>query len=139
MVVAVPTVRPVLVVDDHADSRGVVRTTLETDGFVVVEAENGREALDLLVGERQLNPCLIVLDLAMSVMSGWELLAIIRSYHRFADVPVIVTSAIAEATEALKHRAVIACFVKPVDLARLGEAVRAVTAERAPSSEEGAA
>lgn len=77
--------KPVLVVDDHEDTREMVATMLTDSGFDVVQAANGKEAIDLLVSAGQVEPCLIVLDLEMPVMTGWEFLAIMKSYHRLSS------------------------------------------------------
>lgn len=95
------TDRIVLVVDDDDDSRATLAEAIRRDGYVVVQAEHGRAALEwLLASERE--PCAIVLDLAMPVMSGWELLAILKSYHRLASIPVVVYSGREEPAESLR-------------------------------------
>jgi CheY-like chemotaxis protein len=87
---------PVLVVDDEEEMRGELREALAIQGLEVIEAANGREALDLLTSGRLPQPCLIVLDLRMPVMTGWEFLAILRSYHRLSRIPVIVLSGVSD-------------------------------------------
>jgi PAS domain S-box-containing protein len=77
----------VMVVDDDASMRGVVRKGLEKHGCRVVEAENGRVALDRLQGER---PVMILLDLMMPVMSGFEFIEEFRKDRANAGIPVIV-------------------------------------------------
>src|SRR4051794_31173751 len=67
---------PVLVVDDDADFREVVRCTLEAAGYAVRCAEDGRAALELLERER---PALVLLDLAMPRMAGEEVLRTLRA------------------------------------------------------------
>jgi two-component system KDP operon response regulator KdpE len=80
------------VVEDEEETRGELREALAVHGREVLEATNGREALELLTSGRIPEPCLILLDLRMPVMSGWEFLAIMRSYHRLSRIPVIVVS-----------------------------------------------
>lgn len=131
------TTRPVLVVDDHDDSRGLVRSILEGNGLSVVEAANGKEALDILVTQGQVEPCLIVLDLEMPVMSGWEFLAILRVYHRLSEIPVIITSGSQKQSEALKHGAVVDYLPKPVDIELLTRRVMEIASQhRAPTREK---
>jgi CheY-like chemotaxis protein len=84
----------VLVVDDDPDIRETLREVIEAEGFAVVCAESGAAALDLL--RRGLRPALVVLDLMMPAMSGWDLLAAVRADRALADLPVAVISAAGE-------------------------------------------
>ncbi|MCW2966719.1 MAG: two component transcriptional regulator, winged helix family, partial [Solirubrobacteraceae bacterium] len=77
----------ILVVDDDADIRGLVRELLERSGFLVREAADGKEALRMLYDAR---PELIVLDIAMPEMDGWQTLERIRE---MTDVPVVMLTA----------------------------------------------
>jgi signal transduction histidine kinase/DNA-binding response OmpR family regulator len=79
-----------LVVEDEPESREMMKRTLEREGWAVVEAENGREGLDR-VGEAI--PDLILLDLMMPVMDGFEFITALRSVGAWADVPVVVVTA----------------------------------------------
>ncbi len=65
---------------------------LEELGQEVVEAGNGQEAFDFLVFHPEVRVQLILLDLDMPRMTGWELLALLKSYVRFASIPVFVVS-----------------------------------------------
>ena len=79
----------ILLVEDEDAVRYEMRELLEDEGYCVEEASNGQEALDALShGEP---PDLVLLDLMMPVMDGWELLQQIEAHH--ADVPVVVTTA----------------------------------------------
>lgn len=81
----------VLLVDDDADIRESLRDLLTDEGYEVLCARDGREALDvLLAGER---PSLIVLDLIMPVMDGVEFLTHLRADPDLASLPVVVASA----------------------------------------------
>ena len=81
---------PVLVVDDDPAVRDMVRRMLEREGRKVVEAENGRAALDCL---EEANPSLILLDIMMPEMDGFEFIEEMRRNGRWARVPVIVVTA----------------------------------------------
>ena len=79
-----------LVVEDDAETRDLLRRTMEKEGWAVDEAENGRVALDR-VGER--TPNLILLDLQMPQMSGFEFVAALRKNEAWRSIPVIVVTA----------------------------------------------
>jgi CheY-like chemotaxis protein len=85
--------RVVLVVDDDVDCREMIRNALVEAGHVVLEAGDGAEALRLLLADDQPEPMLIVLDLWLPIMSGAELLRVLKGYHRLSRIPVILTSA----------------------------------------------
>ncbi len=95
----------VLIVEDDYDIREVLTEVLQDEGYQVAGAANGREALDLFnrlidlkrreggeVGDR-LGPRLILLDLMMPVMSGWQFVAEQRQISEIKDIPVVVVSA----------------------------------------------
>ena len=80
----------VLVVDDDPKSRDVLRRTLTKEGWTVAEAANGHEALDHLERGR---PALVLLDLMMPEMDGFEVLERMRREEAWRDIPVIVVTA----------------------------------------------
>jgi two-component system OmpR family response regulator len=114
----------ILVVDDSDDGREMLCSLLHNEGFTTVEAVNGQEALDILNSEEG-PPALIVLDLQMPVMSGWELLTILRSSRRFASIPVFIASGQCEAEQLMK-KPVVAFFRRPLDLVRFLSKVKEV-------------
>ncbi len=81
---------PVLVVEDQAELRELMRRILEQEGWVVAEAENGRVALDRVAENR---PALIVLDLMMPEMDGFSFLEALRQRAPWRSIPVIVVTA----------------------------------------------
>ncbi len=92
--------RCILVVEDDADTRRWLSRALEGEGWQVAEAENGRVALERLV---ETPPDLIVLDLMMPEMDGFEFLSQLRRDQTLRKVPVVVITA-AELTEADRKR-----------------------------------
>ncbi len=80
-----------LVIDDDLDIRETLREIIEAEGFPVKCASDGEEALALLA--KGFRPGLIVLDLMMPVMSGWDFLMRLREMNGLVDVPVVVISA----------------------------------------------
>ena len=101
----------ILVVDDEADIRLALKEALEWQGYRVVTASNGREALDLL--SRILLPCLILLDLTMPVMNGWEFSETLRTDKKFASIPIIVVTAYTDRVGEIGAQGTIR---KPIDL-----------------------
>ena len=81
---------PVLVVDDDAGVRQLLRRMLEPEGYVVIEAENGRAALARL-GE--VSPSAVVLDLMMPEMDGFEFVTEFRRHERWRGIPIVVITA----------------------------------------------
>jgi CheY-like chemotaxis protein len=82
--------RHALVVDDRAENREMLRRALEIEGWRVSEAGNGRTALDALaVGE----PSLILLDLMMPVMDGFEFVLEMRKRDASRAIPIVVVTA----------------------------------------------
>ena len=102
----------VLVVEDEADIRETLRDVLEMEGYRVRCAENGQEALDVL---SEMRPKLILLDLMMPVMSGYELLKRLKESSDLSTIPVTVVSAIADRS-GLQDAPVLK---KPLDLDQL--------------------
>ena len=81
---------PVLIVEDHEPTRQLVRRILEQEGVTAVEAENGRVALERL---ESCQPALILLDLMMPEMDGFELLQRLREREAWRAIPVVVVTA----------------------------------------------
>jgi len=82
--------RSILVVDDRWENRAIIVNLLEPLGFQLTEAENGQVGLEKI---RQLSPDLVITDLAMPVMNGFELLKQIRSANDLQHHKIIVSSA----------------------------------------------
>src|SRR6266550_4705799 len=85
------TVCSILVVDDQLDTRDTITDLIRNEGHTFHDASNGREAMDWLEVQSD-SPCLILLDLRMPVMDGWDFLHAIAAVPRLATIPVIVIS-----------------------------------------------
>lgn len=108
----------IVVIEDDPDLRETIRELLEIEGFSVITAENGLEGLNAI--ERTGTPCLILLDLMMPVMNGWEFLEARQRDHQsaLAQTPVAVVSAVADMAD-LAHRYGCTVLKKPVNVERL--------------------
>jgi CheY-like chemotaxis protein len=82
----------VLVVDDDADFRAVVAEVLRSERYTIREASNGQIALRMA---RERTPDLILTDLAMPAMNGWELYDALAHDEHLSRVPVVIMSAVA--------------------------------------------
>jgi CheY-like chemotaxis protein len=82
---------PVLVVEDDREQRETLCAMLDLEGFGHAEAANGREALDYL--NESPAPCVVLLDLEMPVMNGWEFRVNQLANERLSRIPVVVVTA----------------------------------------------
>lgn len=107
--------KTILVVDDVAENRAVIVEMLQPLGFVVVEATNGREGIDLALA---LKPDLVLMDSVMPEMDGNEATHRLKQIPGFKDLPVITISASAAASDReLSHQAGANAFLpKPFEL-----------------------
>ena len=111
---------PVLIVEDDADLREMMAQLLSLEGFRAMTVSNGREALQYLANGDK--PDVILLDLMMPVMDGWEFRRQQQADPELSRVPVIVLSAL-DATRASDLHAA-AFLTKPLDFDRLLALVR---------------
>ncbi len=113
----------VLIVEDDQELRDAVGQLLREEGWSTRAASNGAEALELL--HREGRPCVILLDLMMPVVNGWQFLEQRKSDGQLADIPVIVMSAYVDMPGfAAPHLPVEETLKKPLDLNRLLESVK---------------
>ncbi|HEX4039164.1 MAG TPA: response regulator [Acidobacteriaceae bacterium] len=87
---ASPRTPLILIADDRPSSRELLRLVLERAGYEVIEAEDGQDALDRA---RSGNPDLILLDLQMPGMDGYQVLAALRGEDRFQNLPILALTA----------------------------------------------
>jgi CheY-like chemotaxis protein len=107
----------VLIVEDDPDALEALGDLLDSHGYAVASARNGAEALELL-GRSPL-PGLIVLDLLMPTMDGWEFRRRQKKDPRIANIPVVVVSA----SSAAKPIDADSILRKPVNIDRLLETI----------------
>src|SRR4051794_383031 len=103
-----------LIVDDVADNRNILARRFQRHGFLISEAENGLLALDLIDRERF---DLVLLDVMMPGLNGFEVLARIRSQHGPSSLPVIMVTAMSQSADVEKALSLGAndYVTKPVD------------------------
>jgi two-component system chemotaxis response regulator CheY len=121
----------VLVVDDEADVRKVVRMTLQKAGYDVLEAENGEKAIETInAGENRLLLDVLICDIRMPKINGVEAIAYFRA--NYPRVPVIVLTGFPDADMAtsMLRQGVVDYLVKPVEGEKLRESVARAMEQR---------
>jgi CheY-like chemotaxis protein len=116
----------VLVVDDNADTRRVVRWGLERWGYHVLEAGDGRQALEVAVQNR---PDVVLMDLAMPMVDGFDAIRSIRQHPDLCGLPVIAVTAYDRAISRDKAESAGCDYYlsKPIDFNRLEMLVAKLT------------
>lgn len=107
----------ILIVEDDADLREALSEILREEGYSVAGAEHGRDALDLL--RRQKHPALILLDLTMPVMNGWQFRAEQRGDPELSGIPVVILSAGDHLAEHMVPLGIHDYIPKPIELPHL--------------------
>lgn len=112
----------VLVVDDTASIRLLIRTNLELEGYHVVEAGDGVECLQRV---EEIVPDLITVDVVMPELNGFETVAALRAREATAHVPIVMVTTQAQASDVRRGRdaGADAYVVKPFDPDRLIETI----------------
>lgn len=109
----------ILIVEDEEGIREMVQIVVEAEGYLALTAANGREAIKVLSGRAP--PCLILLDLMMPEMDGWQFLQEMEKVPEWAEVPVVVLTAYGEKAP---PSGVIGILRKPVELDALLSTLR---------------
>ena len=110
--------KSVLVVEYEDGIRETLQLALEFEGYEVHTAADGEEGLEVL--DRIRKPCLILLDLMMPGMNGWEFAVAISRSEAHKTIPIVVVSAFEEQAHGLPVRGVVK---KPIDLSTLLDVV----------------
>jgi CheY-like chemotaxis protein len=108
----------ILLVDDDLSIRTALAEILEDEGYHVVGAANGQEALRYLQQQKDA-PCLILLDLMMPIMNGWDFRREQQQDPQLASIPVVVISADNSVPQKAASLAATGYLQKPIDLERL--------------------
>jgi two-component system, cell cycle response regulator DivK len=123
--IATPLKAPVLVVDDSSDGREMLSEYLAFRGFHVVEARHGAEAIEIT---RRVHPHIILMDLTMPAMDGWEATRQLKADPATKEIIIIAVSAHAFASERASAREA-GCdgfIAKPFDLPLLADVLERV-------------
>lgn len=121
-IVAINEVSPILVVDDDPSSLDIVRTFLEARGYRVATAHDGKEALSQM---EEVRPCLVLLDVMMPGMDGWEVARVIKNHPDFGPVRIVMLTARSDFTDKQQglRSGADDYIVKPIRLEDLGTRV----------------
>jgi len=92
----------ILVADDDCDNRVIIRHVLEAAGYQVVEAVNGLEAIEMALSQK---PALILMDLSMPKLNGWEAAKRIKQTPEIAGIPIFAFTAHALTGDDVKAKA----------------------------------
>jgi CheY-like chemotaxis protein len=119
-----PSLSTVMVVDDDAATRSLIRAILEIDGHAVVEAMHGGHALEI-IGPNW--PDIVVTDLMMPVLNGADLIGRLQSEPSTAVIPIVVVSANSAHAHALRASGLVkAIVIKPFEATALAACIRVV-------------
>lgn len=116
----------ILVVDDDASVQKILKTVLESHGYQIILANNGREALELLIKREDIK--LMLLDLLMPELSGTELLNLLPQHN--INIPTIVLTGFIDEMKQIIHAKPLSILTKPFDFDLLiAEIERGLNAE----------
>jgi CheY-like chemotaxis protein len=114
-----------LIVEDNPIEREGLAAVLRAEGYGVISAANGKEALDRLQGT--LTPDIVLLDMLMSEVDGWQLLKLLKQRPEIMSLPVIIVTGLDIATPEWARSLGAAGLVrKPIDLEQLKDALARV-------------
>jgi CheY-like chemotaxis protein len=115
----------ILIVDDDPSIRFVLRLILEHEGYEVIDAAQGQQALDMLGADPL--PDLVVTDLMMPIVTGMELIQRLRAELRTAALPIVVVSGNPEHARTFKASGLVSAIInKPFNAVGLAKGIRAV-------------
>ena len=109
----------ILLVEDEADIRTILKDALEWEGYRVYTASNGKEGMEILLEIPA--PCLILLDLMMPVMNGWEFANALETHRAYAHIPIVTLSAFSDPQKRIRA---IGYMKKPLDMDALFALIR---------------
>ena len=122
----------ILIVDDNPVNRRILQFHLDGAGFETVSAKGGSEALSVLTSRSDVE--LMLVDIVMPEMNGWQLIAEVRKHAEWAGLPVIVISAYGDlpAVQKAKDLGITRFVVKPINTDYLLREIRSALREPRP-------
>jgi DNA-binding response OmpR family regulator len=119
----------VLIVDDDMFVRRLVRTLLETEGMECYEADDGKQALE---AARELRPDIIVLDVMLPSLNGYEICRTLKFDENFSDIPIVMLTSRSEPTdkETGYYTGADVYLTKPFEHKELVEAIKHLAGSR---------
>jgi len=103
----------ILIAEDHEDSREALRTLLDAFGYRVELARNGREAVEVALSRQ---PDLVLMDVMMPEVDGFQATQTLRSTHGFRQVPILALTAMEGARERVLEAGCNDYIAKPIDV-----------------------
>lgn len=118
----------IIIADDYADNRELLRVLLAGPGYEILEARDGRECIEMALAEP---PDLILIDLSMPIVDGWAVLRELRANERTRAIPCIAFTALADLNhESARQKGFDAYLSKPFKSRELIETVEHLLAGR---------
>jgi len=116
--------KKILVVEDNADTLELMTALLQLEGYKVVTAKNGRDGFDIAIAE---NPHLIITDINMPVLSGTDMIKMLREYSEFKSTPIIAVTAYGnDGADRAKQAGANKVLTKPVEYDLFRDYVRSL-------------
>lgn len=115
--------RNILIIEDDNAIRDAMASVLELEGYSTVLASNGKQGMEMIKAGHV--PDIILLDMMMPIMSGWDFLDFIRANEETSQIPIIVVSAYGEIAKSVRPHAVVP---KPVQVNSLLETIEVLVA-----------
>ncbi len=121
--------KKILVVDDELDVQNILLFRLEINGYLVIAASDGEEGLEWI---RKDNPSLVLLDLMLPKINGFEVCRMLKFDDKYKNMPIIILSALDKEEDRKKamESGADAYFLKPFDLEELLTKIKSLLAER---------
>ena len=118
--------KKILVVEDNLEMRNIISIRLEINGYKVISAEDGQQALDITKKE---NPDLLILDLMLPKITGFEVCRMLKFDDKYKKLPIIILSALDQQDDREKavQSGADAYFIKPFDLELLLSKIKSLT------------